>query len=368
MGKTVKDKNNEFHHNRGYLNDDYVVIDEAYQLLTSNDLKYAEARKYIRVALDPYPKNSVHKRTTEYGREGALEFNPRCPISLFVQPIVFDNEILVLEGDIRRFTVAYTMIQSSNNAIILANRIFDETDYIGALDKFIGLMSSLQPSESYKFAESAKTTLAELAVDLDKRASSYSRKIANLNNSSSLTNQNTLVKFAAIHAFQRGRSTVERIDVIFAYIDLFEILEHTYKFIEAKIPGSLDYGEGWNGAIQKDQEVLRWLYNTGIVNEVNAIPKQDYLDKIMELQGIRERQAENVLKKHNEVYGWVEKTRRNRKVFVWLKFQPEQCNNCNVQSDFKFEYEEYVQYYEKLIEEAENALQTANIAIKEEVG
>ncbi|EKF86932.1 hypothetical protein A994_01560 [Methanobacterium formicicum DSM 3637] len=369
VGKTVRDKNNEFHHNRGYLNDDYVVIDEAYQLLTSSDLKYAEARKYIRVALDPYPKNSVHKRTTEYGRDGALEFNPKCPISLFVQPIVFDNEILVLEGDIRRFTVAYALIDSSNNSQILANRIFDETDYNGALDKFIKLMSSLRPSESYDFAESAKTILLELSVDLDKRASSYSRKIANLNNSSSLTNQNTLVKFAAIHAFQSGRSTVEKNDVIFAYIDLFEILEHTYQFIEAKIPGSLDYGEGWNGAIQKDQEVLRWLYDNGIVDEGNAIPKQDYLNKIKELHGIRDRQAESVFKKHTEVHGWVGKTKRKRNVFVWLKFQPEECNNCNVQSDFKFEYESYVQYYEQLlIEESEKALQIANITMNEEVG
>jgi len=369
VGKTIKDKHNEFHHNLGYLNDDYVVIDEAYQLLTSNDLKYSEARKYIRVALDPYPKNSVQKRTTEYGRDGALKFNPRCPISLFVQPIVFDNEILVLEGDIRRFTVAYTMIQSSNNAKILAKRIFDETDYQEALDNFVKLLSSLQPSGSFRFAESAKIALMELAVDLDRRASSYSFKIANLNNSSSLTNQDTLVKFAAIQAFQRGRSTVEKIDVIFAYIDLFEILEHTYQFIEAKIPGSLDYGEGWHGAIQKDQEVLRWLYDNGNINEANAIPKQDYLDKIMELQGIQKRQAENVLKKHIEVHGWVEKTKRNRNVFVWLKFQPDECNNCNVQPDFNFEYESYIQYYEQLlIEEAGNALQIANITFNEEVG
>ncbi|AUB55253.1 hypothetical protein BK007_03965 [Methanobacterium subterraneum] len=368
VGKTVKDKHNEFHHNKGYLNDDYVVIDEAYQLLTSTDLKYSEARKYIRVALDPFPKNSVEKRTTEYGREGALKFNPKCPISLFVQPIVFDNEILVLEGDIRRFTVAYTMIQSSNNAQILANRIFDETDYNKAMDNFIGILTSLQPSESYDFTEDAKNTLVDLSVDLDKRASSYSRKIANLNNSSSLTNQNTLIKFAAIQAFQRGRSTVEKIDVVFAYIDLFEILEHTYQFIEAKIPGSLDYGEGWYGAIQKDQEILRWLYDSGIVNEAKAIPKQDYLDKIKEVQGIRDRQAENVLKKHTEVHGWVGKTKRNKNVFIWLKFEPKNCNNCNMQSDFKFEYGEYVQYYDKLIGDAENSLQIANITIKEEAG
>jgi hypothetical protein len=129
VGKTVKNsKTGEFYHNKGYLNDDYVVIDEAYQLLTSSDLKYAEARKYIRVALDPDPDNTVHKRTTEYGRDGALEFNPHCPISLFVQPIRFENEILVLEGDIRRFTIAYPLIQSSNVSETLRRRIFDESD------------------------------------------------------------------------------------------------------------------------------------------------------------------------------------------------------------------------------------------------
>ncbi|AUB60880.1 hypothetical protein DSECCO2_308370 [anaerobic digester metagenome] len=370
VGKTVKNsKTGEFYHNRGYLNDDYVVIDEAYQLLTSSDLKYAEARKYIRVALDPYPNNTVHKRTTEYGREGALEFNPHCPISLFVQPIRFENEILVLEGDIRRFTIAYPLIQSSNVSETLRRRIFDESDNKAALDSFITLMSSLEPIESFQFSEDAKKSLEHLSNDLYKQGVSYSHKIACLNESIIYTSQNTLVKFSAIQAFQHGRSTVERIDIILAYMDLFEIMEHTYKFIEAKIPGSLDYGEGWNGAVQNDQQLLKWLHANGANSKENAIPKQQYIDKIKELFGIEKRQAESVYKKHFEVDGWIGKTKKQKKVFVWLKFQPDECNNCTVQSDFEFEYESYIQCYEQLlIEEAQKELHTANITIKEEAG
>lgn len=369
VGKSVKNsKTDEFHHNMGYLNDDYVVIDEAYQLLTSTDMKYAEARKYIRVALDTYPTNTVHKRTTEHGREGALEFNPHCPISLFVQPIRFDNEILVLEGDIRRFTIVYPSIQSSNISETLRRRIFDESDNKVALANFIKLMSSMQPIESFKFADDAKTMLVHLSNDLHKQGVSYSRKIASLNESIIYTSQNTLVKFSAIQAYQHGRSTVESIDVILAYMDLFEIMEHTYQFIEAKIPGSLDYGEGWNGAVQNDQQVLQWLHENGANSKENALPKQQYIDKIKEVFGIETRQAESVYKKHFEVDKWIGKTKKQKKVHVWLKFQPEDCNYCNVQSDVEFEYEKYAQYYEQLIEEAENALQIANIALKEEAG
>lgn len=370
VGKTVKNsKTGEFYHNKGYLNDDYVVIDEAYQLLTSSDLKYAEARKYIRVALDPYPDNTVHKRTTEYGRDGALEFNPHCPISLFVQPIRFENEILVLEGDIRRFTIAYPLIQSSNVSETLRRRIFDESDNNAALDNFIKLISSMQPIESFQFSEDAKKSLEHLSNDLYQQGVSYSHKIACLNESIIYTSQNTLVKFSAIQAFQHGRSTVESIDVIFAYMDLFEIMEHTYNFIEAKIPGSLDYGEGWNGAVENDQQVLQWLHENGANSKANAIPKQQYIDKIKELFGIENRQAESVYKKHFEVDGWIGKTKKQKKVFVWLKFQPDECNNCTMQSDFEFEYESYIQCYEQLlIEEAQKELHTANITIKEEAG
>ena len=35
---------------------------------------------------------------------------PTCPISLFIQPKTFDNDILVLEGDIRRVIVPYVNI------------------------------------------------------------------------------------------------------------------------------------------------------------------------------------------------------------------------------------------------------------------
>jgi hypothetical protein len=104
-------------------------------------------------------------------------------------------------------------------------------------------------------------------------------------------------------------------------------------------------------------------------SKANAIPKQQYIDKIKELFGIENRQAESVYKKHFEVDGWIGKTKKQKKVFVWLKFQPDECNNCTMQSDFEFEYESYIQCYEQLlIEEAQKELHTANITIKRRHG
>lgn len=368
VGKTVKDKNNNFNHSLGYLADDYVVIDEAHELLTSSELKYIEARKYIRVALDTYPHNVVHKRTTEYGRSGALEFKPHCPVSLFVQPFRLSSDILVLEGDIRRFTIAYPIISSSNNFEALRKRIFDESDNEIAIHNFIQRLSSLKSIKRFDFSERAKMTVMNLSYDIEKRGKSYSMKIANLNDSIIFTSQNMLVKFAAIQAFQHGRAMVDEIDVILAYLDLFEILEHTYMYIEAKIPGSLDYSEGGNGARKRDHEILQWLKETGVTNKENAIHKQMYIEKIMELMSIKQRQAENVFKEHFEVHQWIEKTKKDKKVYVWLKVIPEECNICNLQSGSSFEYEEYIKSYDLLLKEAYFSLQTANIASHKEVG
>ena len=368
VGKTIRDKNNNFTHSLGYMADDYVVIDEAYELLTSTEIKYIEARKYIRVALDTYPNNVVHKRTTEYGRAGSLEFKPICPVSLFVQPIRLTSDILVLEGDIRRFIIAYPLINSSDNSKALRKRIFDESDNEVAMSNFIEQLSSLNSIERFDFSESAKMALDNLSCDLDNRGKSFSKKIANLNNSIIFTIQNMLVKFAAVQAFQHGRAMVDEIDVILAYLDLFEILEHTYMYIEAKIPGLLDYNEGWNVNKKGDHEILQWLKETGVTNKENAIHKMKYLEKIMEVMGIKKRQAENVFKEHVEVHQWIEKIKKDKKVYVWLKVRLEECNKCNLQYSSSYEYEEYVKNYDLLLKDAESPLQTAKIALNEEVG
>ena len=74
-----KPKKDEYIHRYGYLARDWLVVDEAFNLLSSNELHYSEARKYIRTALDNYPGNTIHKESTEIGDKAPLEYDPNLP-------------------------------------------------------------------------------------------------------------------------------------------------------------------------------------------------------------------------------------------------------------------------------------------------
>ena len=51
-------------------------------------------------------------------------------------------------------------------------------------------------------------------------------------------------------------------------------MHHTYQYVNNKIPGFLNYGEGWQGAEAKDQEVLQWLIDQNAIDESSAVNSQ----------------------------------------------------------------------------------------------
>lgn len=333
VGKSVYIKKEKKHEERrGYLSADFLIIDEAYNLLSSGELHYSEARKYLRTALDPYPHNTVSKQLTELGENHALEYEPKCPIDLFVQPIMFENDTLILEGDLRRFIVVYVSMGGIDKTESLKKRLFDMNDDEDAINHFCEKVNSLDQFDSFTLSDRSKNLFFELSLALISRGELYSKKINNFMEMDAFTLQNSLLKFSAIQAFQNGRDVIESEDVELAFIDLFEINEHTYQFIESKIPGNLDYGDGWQGARLKDQEALRWLYERNALDKNNALALSDYLNEIMNIFNVKERRAYDILKSHYEKL-WIQKGKNQDGKTVWLKFTPEDsCTNCNMQS------------------------------------
>ena len=62
IGRTVRNASTkEYEHRLGYLSEDYFVADEAYKLLNSQELHWPDLRKYVRIALDQFPKNILEK-------------------------------------------------------------------------------------------------------------------------------------------------------------------------------------------------------------------------------------------------------------------------------------------------------------------
>ncbi len=109
VGKVIpiKDADGSILYNsiRGYFDSDYILIDEAYELLLEKDEKYKESLKYIRTALDTIGDNEVLKRQVGIPQENELKYIPNCTISLLTQPISEVNEQLLTRGSFRRFAI-----------------------------------------------------------------------------------------------------------------------------------------------------------------------------------------------------------------------------------------------------------------------
>ena len=207
VGKTVKSKKgNDYSYRYGYLHRDWLVIDEAFNLLSSNELHYSEARKYIRTALDHYPGNTIHKETTEIGDKAPLEYDPKCPVTIFLQPKVFDNDILVLEGDIRRVICPYVNMTGIDKTESYKRNIFDESDDQQAMETFCKYVSTIESFETFRATTDAKVKFMELFFDMRNHAINFNDKIRNFFDIEDYTIQTQLLKFSAIQSLQHGRN------------------------------------------------------------------------------------------------------------------------------------------------------------------
>lgn len=332
-GKPIKkQRSEEYDFRMGYLARDWLVIDEAFNLLSSNELHYSEARKYIRTALDRYPGNTIHKETTEIGDVAPLEYDPTCPISLFLQPKHFENDILVLEGDLRRVICPYVNMTGVDKSDAYKRNIFDESEDEEALYNFCHYVEGLQGFNTFRATNQVKVRFLELFFDLVEYGSNYNQKIRNFIDIIGYTLQTFLLKFSAIQALQHGRNQIQIPDVELAYIDLFEIMHHTYQYVNNKIPGFLNYGEGWQGAEAKDQEALNWLLEKGAIDEDSAVNAGEYENQIMDLFNVKIRRSRDIIKNQLE-RDWIVRKRGSHSSKIWIGFEPEKsiAVNCRLQ-------------------------------------
>lgn len=349
VGKTLEPKkgSDNYRKIKGYLADDYVVIDEAYSLLNSNDMHYAESRRYIRFALDSYPNNTITKRMTSIKREEALSYQPKCVMALFVQPFKFNDDSMVLEGDMRRYLVPYTPMTGINRKNAYKNRIFDEPDSQASLKKFGDMVNTLDEFEKFEFTEKAKFKFFDLSSLLINFGFNYSEKIRNFTDHIDFTIQDIMLKFTAIQALQNNTNTISVKHVEYAFIDLIEQLKHTFIFIEDKIPGMMDYGDEWQGARKKDQECLRWLEEQDALSlESTHVSISGYKSKIMEIFNVKERTAIKIKHKHVKE-GWIEEKKGKHESFVWLGFKP--LRDARVANGMVPESKKIISEYYKII-------------------
>jgi len=196
----------------------------------------------------------------------------------------------------------------------------DKNEPILAFTEFINCLSD---SKEYKISSEAKTELIEDHLILVRHGFSYSTKTRNFMDLYDFTIQDLLLKMSYIQAFQEGANTIARDHVARAFIDLVEFTEHLYQFLENKVMGSLDYGETWNGATDKDKELLRFLYDEGATSrEESTVSIVAYENKIQDVFEVEKRQSINIKRKH-ERNGWIKSKKGKHDSLVWLEFEPD---------------------------------------------
>lgn len=336
MGKVVVEKHGKgekkYKKIRGYLSSDYLIVDEGKDLLTSNESTYAESRKYLRLGMDQLPHNMVTKKSVDIERKHALTYQPHCCICLFCQPFHMGEE-LVLDGDFRRFIISYIPLSLKDKTELYRNRIMKERDYINSVNNFVKFLESLEVPEEFKLSDEAKNTLVELSILLINKGETYSTKVKNFTKIAGFSIQNILLKFSAIQALQNNTGTIEPEHVELAFVDYAEILEQTFSYVNNKIMGNMDYGENLQGAIKKDQELLKWLIEEGATSqEKSKISIKEYQEKIMKKYKVKKRQARRHQAKHVE-NGWIEIKKGQHDSKVWLKIKPKDQTIDEVSKD-----------------------------------
>jgi hypothetical protein len=334
----------------GHLSLDYLLIDEGKGLITSKESNFAESRRYLRLALDQYPNNTLTKKSVDIKQENALSYEPHCCTCIFLQPFHIDEEI-VLDGDLRRFIVSYILMTGINKTESYKDRIRNPRNYETSITKFTNFLKSIQILDEFELTNEATNIFEELSILLIERGSYWSSKIKNFVNIADYTLQNMLLKFSAIQATQNNTNIIDPRHVEIAFVDYAEMLEHTYEFIETKILGSMDYGENWSGAIKKDQDILKWLHEQGATSyDTSNISINEYKEKIKEIYHVQDKQAQRNKKQHEE-NGWIESKKGQHDSKVWLKIQPKDgtstmINKVRVDKDFREKYIEIVDKYD----------------------
>jgi len=319
VGKTVRQKNKDSascEQFEGYLSRDILIVDEGKNLLTSKDPIHSESRRYLRLAQDSYP-NEISKKPVDVSFENELRYSSYVVTCIFTQPYVFEEDF-VTDGDLRRYLVPYVNMGGIDRSNAYKNRIFNIVDSDVALGNFINYLKSLPLYENFEVSNDAISYFEELSEMLINRGFSYSKKVHNFTQLNDFTIQDKLLKMSAVQAMQYETNTITKKHVALAFVDLLEILEHTYDFVTFKINGMMDYGDGWAGSVGKDRQILEWLYSTGATSENNSnISIDEYEKKIMEIWNVQDRRARTIKQEH-ESKGWIKSKKAPKISKVWV--------------------------------------------------
>lgn len=327
LGKVMKVKEGKafvYKENYGYLHDDLLQFDEAYRYLNDNDPLTREVREYLKMGLDGYPNNYVYKKLVDQDKASGLGYYANAVAQFYFQPLQL-NEILVLDGFLRRFNFPFVEMPTSH-----ANA---REDYLAkmkvtgsagtGLERFCNHLKEMkQTPMQWSYSDDLNERLADYNCALVKYCFERGTKAANWADIMEWGFLNRMLKFGVILAGSRGQESIKPVHIDLAFMDVFELLVRECDFLEKKIWGDFDYGENWYGAMGHAKRCLEWLYEQGATSEEKSeITIEQFNDFVADVYKIKDRQAREKVR-HLKDRGWIKLKQIYQGSKVWLAFEP----------------------------------------------
>ncbi len=348
-GKKGK-KEKVFIPNLGFLNNDFLPLDEALLLFTSTQDGFKQTRTYLRLGADPYKRNEISKRSVNNLPNEAINFCPPVSYQFFLQPGMLPESV-VLTGDLRRYIPMYVNLDFEDRYDMYGQRLVSSSGTELQKEVLVKHLVSVKKLDgNWEFTEDAKQLLEKLHKELIFQGQVHSKKSYHYTFIKDTALQNFLIKLSCILAGSSYTTTVNSTHVLLAYADLAEFFQLELEYVNSKVKGSFDYGEEWQGAEGKDVQCLKYLYDNGALSKeasnISIVVFENIISTVFGVKGdaaiyhYRRFKKEGLIKSDKEgSYGSK----------VWLAFIPKFKNFELIQNVRGFAaYESVIIDYDKL--------------------
>jgi hypothetical protein len=230
-----------------------------------------------------------------------------------------------LSGVFRRFIIIYLNFDERDCTKEYEQRL-EEAASEDHLQKLVSYLDAVRcgKEDPLSFSDGFKKSFQKHHLLLEHYGRTFGTKASNFTRIVGFTLQNWLLKMSVILARSEGKAEVTEWDVERAFVDFLEMLDSTFRFVEKKVEGSLDYGEVWSGATGKDREMLELLALADATSEEkSSVTIEGYIENIRKIMGLSESGARKRYRKHRKKE-WVKSKKYQHSSKVWLAFKPPQ--------------------------------------------
>ncbi len=327
----------EYIPNNGYLDSDFLQMDEASDLLADNkNPQIEESRKFICIATDPYPKNNLSKKLIDHLTQERINFPSKSVQSYYIQPVKFNSKV-VIKGFYRRFEKCYPKIKTNFKEIYEARLEEPIEDQIKLQNAFILWLKEKQ-IEAVKInwdfgneteREAVKKALFECTIHLVNFARHHSDKGYQYSTILEQTYIERILRYACIIAFVNGSKKITSNHIYLGFMDALEFLNMDLNLIKDYCLGEIVYGYKWEITDNKISKLLDFLHENNCTTEDNStISIESWKGTISQFCNVGDDRAHQIhlnMVKEGLIYA---KQRRD-KTKVWLAKLPNEFMGDN---------------------------------------